>query len=367
MQKPLSLTDARNLAEKYRYPGDTPQRAVGQTAQAAQKVKRALSSSGLQMTQALTPKLYQSLLMACENLKIPLQIVCAYVTSSPVLQAQCFEADDDNCVINISSGLINLLSSNEITFVIGHELGHHILRHNQEHERLASIENLMNQRAKEISVDRAGLIACQSLESSLRATMKVISGLPDEFIRFDTSNFINQLRTADRKDAALSDSLKTHPSLVLRARALLWFSMNNKIPLDGVYGTMDLEKINDWVKKDLDRYIDKPAREKITTIETDLFFWTCAKTAALKGRLTKEDRQKLCAEFGEDNEKKLIAAIGDMSVDEVAEFLNQKIAEASEELARLVPGSISRRIEEIDRKVLNFKKVEIQVSPSKRA
>lgn len=355
MHRPHDLSDARNLAEKYRYSGDTPQRAISSTAQTAQQVKRVLSSSGLQISHALTPKLYESLETACENLKVPLQSVYAYVTSSPELQAQCFEADDENCVINISSGLINLLSADEITFVIGHELGHHILRHNQECEAQASIEGLMNQRAKEISVDRAGLIACQSLESSLRATMKVISGLPDEFIRFDTSNFINQLRTADRQDATLADSLTTHPSLVLRARALLWFSMNDEILLDNKHGSMALEKINEWVRKDLDRYIDKPVREKIINIENDLFFWTCSKTATLKGKLTKEDRQKLSAEFGEDNVKKLIAAIEGMSIDEVAEFLNQKIGVTSQELARLVPDSIGQRIEEIDRKALNFK------------
>ncbi len=355
MQKPPSLSDARNLAQEYRYTGDVPLKTVGYAAQSAQHVKRALSSSGLQISQALTPKLYESLETACEHLRVPVQSVYAYVTSSPELQAQCFEADDDNCVINISSGLINLLSADEITFVIGHEIGHHILRHNQEGEAQASIEGLMNQRAKEISVDRAGLIACQSLESSLRATMKVISGLPDEFIRFDTSNFINQLRTADRQDATLADSLTTHPSLVLRARALLWFSMNDEILLGDKAGTMSLEKINAWVRKDLDRYIDKPVREKITNIENDLFFWTCSKTATLKGKFTREDRQKLEAEFGEDNVKKLIAAIEGMNIDEVAEFLNQKISETSEELARLMPGSVNKRIEDIDKKVFSFK------------
>ena len=357
MQEPHSLTDARSLAGKYRYPGDTPQRIIERAAQTAQQVKRVLSSSGLQISQELTPKLYESLVTACENLRVPAQSVYAYVISSPELQAQCFAADDDNCVINISSGLINLLSADEVTFVIGHEIGHHVLRHNQEGEAQASIEGLMNQRAKEISVDRAGLIACQSLESSLRAAMKVISGLPDKFIRFDTSNFINQLRTADRQNATRADSFATHPSLVLRARALLWFSMNDEILLGDKLGTMALEKINGWVRRDLDRYIDKPAREKITNIENDLFFWTCAKTATLKGKLTKEDRQKLAAQFGEGNVKKLIGAIEGMSVDEVAEFLNQKIAENSEELALLVPGSVSKRIEEIDRKAFNFKDV----------
>lgn len=351
MQKLPNLNDARDLAKKYRYTGDMPQKAVNDTAQSARHIKRLLSSSGLQISPALTPKLYESLETACKNLKVPVESVYAYVSASPELQAQCFEADNNYCLINISSGLINLLSADEVTFVIGHEIGHHILQHNQEIKIQNSIEGFMSQRAKEISVDRAGLIACQSLESSLRATMKVISGLPDEFIRFDTSNFINQLRDADQKNATLEDSLTTHPSLVLRARALLWFSMNDEIPLSDKLGSMSLEKINDWVRRDLDRYIDKPMREKIASVENDLFFWTYSKTATLKGKLTKEDRQNLVSEFGESNVKKLVSVIEGMSIDEVAEFLNQKISESSGELAQLVPGSIDKRIEEIDRKV----------------
>ncbi|PHR93139.1 MAG: hypothetical protein COA69_04095 [Robiginitomaculum sp.] len=355
MQNQRSLSDAKNLAKIYRYTDDTPQKTIKNSIQAAQQIKRVLSTNGLQITSALTPKLYESLSTACENLKTPVESVLAYVSPSAELQAQCFEADDDNCVINISSGLINLLHADEITFVIGHEIGHHILRHNQEGDTQASVESLMNQRAKEISVDRAGLIACQSLESSLRATMKVLSGLPDEFIRFDTSNFINQLRDADQQDATLEDSLATHPSLILRARALLWFSMNDEIMLGDKLGSLSLKKINDWVRKDLDRYIDKPARKKILTIESDLYFWTCSKTATLEGKFTREDRRNLTLEFGEDNVKKLITAIEGMNIDEVSEFLNYKISESCEELAQLVPNSVNQRIENIDQKVFNLK------------
>ena len=351
-----SFDSAKSLAEKYRYTGDKPLKSIRHFSNSADGIKKLLASSGLQVTESITPKLYESLKTACKNLNFPLKNVSAFVYSSPELQAQCFESEEENCVINVSSGLINLLNPNEVTFVIGHEIGHHILGHNQEEERRVSAESFIGQRAKEISVDRAGLIACQSLESSLRAIMKVISGLPDEFIRFDTSNFINQLRAADRQGATLQDSLATHPSLVLRARALLWFSMNCEIPLGHESGSMKLKKINELVRRDLDRYIDKPVREKIKTAEDDLYFWSCVKTVTLKGKLLKEDREKLSRRFGEGNVNKLISAVSEMSIDEVAEFINQKIRTSSQELARIVPDSINERIKAIDKNVdkLNF-------------
>jgi len=342
-----SPKDARNLAVKYRYAGDKPSRNFERPLQSAAHIQRELSASGLQVSRDLTPVLYESLVTACRNLQFPVENVHAYISSSPELQALCFGSDDDVCVISISSGLINLLNEDEITFVIGHEIGHHILRHHENARHKDSIESLMNQRAQEISVDRAGLIACQSLEASLKATMKVISGLPDQYIRFDTSNFINQLRTAGRQDATLADSLTTHPSLILRARALLWFSMNEELPLGDKDGSLPLDKINDWVRKDMDRYIDQPVREKIKTIEGDLYFWTCFKTATLEGKLTKEDRDKLTNEFGEKNMKKLIASIQDMSVDEVAEFLNYKIEESKRDLSILFPSSAGQRISDV--------------------
>jgi hypothetical protein len=345
-----SLDAARALAQQYRYSGDLPTQTVDDAALTARRVINALSKSGLQITQSLTPKLFECLITACDNLKFPIDCVYAYVSASSELQAQCFQADDDNCIINLSSGLINLLHADEITFVIGHEIGHHILRHNQEDGKSSSIENLINQRAKEISVDRAGIIACQSLEAALKATMKVISGLPDQYIRFDTSNFINQLRTADREDATLSDSLETHPSLVLRARALLWFSMNDELSLGNKKGSLSLEKINEWVRKDLDKYIDKPARKKIEALESDLLFWMSVKQATLSGKLTKEDRQKLAHKFGEILLEKLISAIQGMDIDEVAAFLNQKITEASQDLTILVPETAHKRIEVIYKK-----------------
>jgi hypothetical protein len=109
-----NLSKARNLADQYRYTGDIPQKTVGCRSHTGRQTQKMLSLNGLQISQAITPKLYNGLEKACENLNVPVQRVSAYVTSSAQLQAQCFESDDDNCIINISSGLVNLLNIDEI-------------------------------------------------------------------------------------------------------------------------------------------------------------------------------------------------------------------------------------------------------------
>jgi hypothetical protein len=351
MLKQLSVESARALSKKYRYSEDFEFRKRPANESTSSKIQRILFTNGLQVSKDITPKLYECLVIATENLHLPVESVCAVVSSSSELQAQCFYGDDARCCINLSSSLVNLLNPDEVVFVMGHEIGHFILRHNQEIDRNESLENFIHQRAKEISVDRAGLVACQSLEASLRATIKVLSGLPDQYIRFDMSNFLNQLRAADQENASLSETYVSHPSLILRARALLWFSMNDEIKIGEKAGSLSLSKIDALIKKDLDKYLDGPARKKIEDTEKDLKFWMASLEITEKGILTKEDQTRLITEFGETSVKKLISMLDGIDVNEVRELLKSKVNQSISELAILTPDSIDKRFYDLKDKV----------------
>ncbi len=355
MHKQLSIEAARELSKKYRYSEDFELKKTTANDTTLNKIQRFLFTTGLQVSKDITPKLHECLVTATENLHLPAESIYAIVSSSSELQAECFYGDDRQCCIRLSSSLINLLDPEEVIFVMGHEIGHFILRHNQETSGNGSLENFINQRAKEISVDRAGLIACQSLEASLRATMKVLSGLPNQYIRFDTSNFLNQLRAADQENASLSESYTSHPSLILRARALLWFSMNDEIKIGEKAGSLSLSKIDGLIKRDLDKYLDGPARRKIANTEHDLMFWMSSLEVSEKGILTKGDRAKLVEEFGEDSVNKLVSMLEGMDRSEVRELLKSKANQSITELAHLIPESIDKRFSDLKEKILrNF-------------
>ena len=78
--------------------------------------------------------------------------------------------NDENCIITLTSAVINLLEFNEIKFILGHELGHFLLSHNiEENINLESQEGYIKKRAQEISVDRIGLLACKDINIATKA------------------------------------------------------------------------------------------------------------------------------------------------------------------------------------------------------
>src|SRR5687768_6615234 len=80
--------------------------------------------------------------------------------------------------VRFSSTLVDILDEEEFCFVVGHELGHFLLRHTAGlHGSTESLELFMLQRAQEISADRLGMVACGSLDVAIKALKKTISGL----------------------------------------------------------------------------------------------------------------------------------------------------------------------------------------------
>ena len=78
--------------------------------------------------------------------------------------------------IVLHSGLIELLSLDELASIIGHELGHagcNHARNNDDESWAASSFHLENSRAAEISADRIGILAAPSVEAALTAEIKM--------------------------------------------------------------------------------------------------------------------------------------------------------------------------------------------------
>ena len=193
-------------------------------------------------------------------------------------------------IIQLSSGLINLMNEKELAFVIGHELGHFILDHGVYEEGYSTTEKFIKMRAQEISVDRFGLIACRNLDPAMSAMIKTLSGLNEKYIDLDVANFINQARLIEKKVLDQSN-LETHPSIVLRCRALLLFSTVGKIDtLDE--NNIKLEQINANIKKELEIFIDAPTSEKINLIIEDYKIWKSVEIILSDGTFNKEEQNK---------------------------------------------------------------------------
>ena len=147
--------------------------------------KKITTLSGMPINEDLLPDLYTIIKNSVERLHIDLKNIQTYVYPSSEIQATCQQYSENDFIISLSSGIIDLLNEYELEFVIGHEIGHALLQHdkypsvgssNIEHElfRLS--------RASEISADRIGYIACSNSENVYSALMKICSGLNDKYI-----------------------------------------------------------------------------------------------------------------------------------------------------------------------------------------
>ena len=203
--------DAFELADSIRYLDDIKLKTFSGDPKSFKDYEAGFALNSLKVSKEITPDIFNSLEETCFNLNIPLFKVSAFITSSPEIQAGCMSFSKDNCLITMTSTIINLMSFEEIKFVIGHELGHFLLSHNiEESQQQESKEGYIKKRAQEISVDRVGLMACRDINTATRAIIKTLSGLDEKYIRFDVKKFLNQIEGISVNKE--SEQFSSHPS-----------------------------------------------------------------------------------------------------------------------------------------------------------
>lgn len=135
----------------------------------------------------------------------------------------------------LHSGLIASLSSQELLFVMGHEVGHALLKHGEtlgidfDNPYFSPLEVLRIralERAQEISCDRIGLLACQDVRVASSALFKANCGLTDKWLSFDETAYSRHFDelSSMAEFIDLADASETHPIMPLRVKALIAFA-----------------------------------------------------------------------------------------------------------------------------------------------
>jgi len=352
------LNAAFDLADSIRYSGDVrlPFRNLSdfQTGE----INSHFAQSGLRISKKLTPDIYEAFQRVFSHLQINPDLITAYVYSSPETQATCFSDNRHECIIWVTSSLIKLMSKDELTFVIGHELGHFLLGHSlEERQDTESEEYLIRSRAQEISVDRIGLVTCGSLNISIQALMKLVSGLGEDMLRFDVGSFLDQMRTQRTNSTMHSGENSTHPTLLMRCRALLWFSMSDKYyKICGNSGGEDLNKIDQRITIDSEKYIDGPARERISEARENLILWLAALASVRDGSLNKSNQKIIEGLVGSEMLKKLLNFYSEQNRTEAIDSTQNKLTEALNHYQRVAPHEATKKLPTIKRKIgVDFK------------
>jgi len=194
-----------------------------------------LLADNVLLNEVIAPRLYQ----ICKEVKNKLNFkdeIEFYITQSARLNAFAINGFGYRShMICFTSGLIQCLNDDELAYVIGHEIGHLMFKHSQlntvagilansEEPVSSQIRNLFSRWDKyaEISADRMGYIAQPNLETVGKTFFKLASGLSEEHLKFNISEYMKQLDKM--KDLSRDELLSSHPKNLVRLKCLELFS-----------------------------------------------------------------------------------------------------------------------------------------------
>lgn len=205
-----------------------------------------LCGSNFHVTKESCPDLYKLVSSVAETLDID-RLPKIYTQWCYGINAYTTGNRNDTLLV-IYTGAVDLMTDPELTYIVGHEMGHIKSGHVIYHVMAAMIGQIAQamgllgpmvtplqlalsywNRMSEFTSDRAGLLACQDLDAALSATMKM-AGIPKRYFNIanphifaeQAEEFLHEYgdtaNTIIRNISILDDS---HPWTVMRAAELI--------------------------------------------------------------------------------------------------------------------------------------------------
>lgn len=202
-------------------------------------VRRRLLATSVRLDAGMAPQVHRAKDQCTERLGIDIPIEL-YVYNDARFNAACVKPEEGRLFIMLSSSLLEAFPVEELLFVLGHELGHHLYGHHdipvgyilsgpQRPDPKLALQLFTWSRYAEISSDRAGAHCIGDFEVVGRALFRLASGLSERVVQFNLKNFLDQLddmQTGDTQPAPgapREDWFSTHPFSPLRVKALQFF------------------------------------------------------------------------------------------------------------------------------------------------
>lgn len=231
------------------------------------------TGSNIKVTPENFPDVYSIFEEACANI---------FLKDLPELYIQwdynvnAYAIGSQKPIIVLNSGAIDLLSKEELLYLIGHEAGHvksgHMLYHDMSLVLpylgeiiggltlgLGSLVSsgmelslLYWRRMSELTADRAGLLACQDKNAAFSALMKM-GGVPQTFFdKMNPNHFVKQaedfkdfdIDSLDKVGKTILISMSTHPWTVFRTSEIIkWMNTGDYDAIIEKHGKESLEEL----------------------------------------------------------------------------------------------------------------------------
>ena len=306
----LRAAGDRELAERLLADGDV-QGAIERLEREgkAPGARRHLLATAIRLTREMAPDVHD-IIDACRRtlgVEAPLE---TYVYPEPMFNAAAVAPEKGRLFLLLSSALLEAFEPDELRFVVGHELGHHLFGHHRIPvaallSGIARIDAALAlclfawQRYAEISADRAGVVTAGGLAPAARALFKLASGLRGDRIKVRVDQFLTQVgdlrqegeRLATAADRPRSDFFATHPFSPLRLKAAELFAASEVLQPGGE-PLVDLEiKVQDLMTFMEPSYLEDPS--DVAEAMRRLLFAGGVAIAAASGTVTEESLKAL--------------------------------------------------------------------------
>ncbi|MBI5211644.1 MAG: M48 family metallopeptidase [Elusimicrobia bacterium] len=207
--------------------------------------RAALLGSTVRVSERQFPEVHAHLARAAEVLGMnppPL-----FIIERPDVNAFTLGTDDENSFLLVTRKLLEVVNDRELTFILGHELGHVKSQHVLYVTLATYLANagvfagrrlfgalllayplrmalLAWYRRSEITCDRAGLLCCQDVEAARKALLICGCGSREFADRIDLAEFAKQAEDVRNTYGKWSELFVTHPYLPKRVRSLELFA-----------------------------------------------------------------------------------------------------------------------------------------------
>lgn len=340
---PDTISAAREIASSARFSAERGQYDLNGSLVREHRALSVGRKLGLEVSRALVPLVDQAVVRTCEQMGLKRSDVRAFVHSSAEIEAAC-SISESHCVVEISSTAVDLLSESELTFVIGHELGHFLLDHHYiPMPPIKSAERYMVSRAREISADRLGLIACGSVDDAMRAILKTFSGLSEDHLRFDSTAFLSESLSEENRSAAEASLFDTHPSFAVRARCLIKFSTILEHWQTPSWPDKFM-RTDDSVSSDFVEYGERRAQSYIAELieECDRWIWLAA--LSRNGSIDSKNLDLLTNKFGAEFVSKIRNNFNGTPKQQVLVFVSEQVASSQRAMKTALPIRFSAEL-----------------------
>ena len=352
-----------NILDKFRYSKDNPsqlnivlkdnpyQKRLENNKENLAK----LLSTSVKVSKEIFPNIAAAIDNVFKRLKIQNNFSFFVTANHLQTQAMCSAMPlSDTAEIILTSKLVELLDDKELESVIAHEVAHFYYQHalypeaSKSKNRIEFLNLLNFSRAAEISADRVGFLGCESLEHSLRAMLKLTSGLSDKHLKFNFSIYLDQLRELKEVKGDKNQLYSTHPNFLNRMQALIWFSMSNEYNEEfktGKKGVHDLKKIDEKI----DESIKRVTGNEVTISNKEVFsrslMWGALSIFLADKKFTKKEQEIFQKNFGEKSTVSLVSLIKMSN----PQLIENKIQNAFDDASKLLLDDKKRLYAELEK------------------